>query len=477
MIREREIFLIRLMKIIDAVVILLAFVSSYFITFYLRQYLGSGYWLPFRDFIQSYLALGIIAIPIWISTMSYYSVYVKIRTKAFSDIMWNVVRTGGLTVIFLGSATFIIKMQIVSRSYIAIFITTGIILLGIEKSIFIRILRLIQKSGYNLIHLLMVGTGDRAKKLIDVVRAHSDWGFEIVGLIDDDPKLLGKNIMGHPVIGRIRDIPRIIHESVIDQVIFAVPRMWLNRIENAIRHCETEGISTAVCVDLFGTKQATLRQSNLADIPLIIFQTSVAKEWQIFLKRIFDLIISLFAILFLIPVFVIATLGITLSSRWPIFFRQIRCGMNGRKFTLYKFRSMFVGSEVRKEDLEQRNEMGGPVFKMKKDPRITPFGRFMRKLSIDELPQLINVLKGDMSLVGPRPPLPAEVNMYETWQRLRLSMKPGLTCIWQVSGRNRINFEKWMEMDLQYIDNFSMRLDFKLLVRTIFAVLTGYGAA
>jgi len=138
---------------------------------------------------------------------------------------------------------------------------------------------------------------------------------------------------------------------------------------------------------------------------------------------------------------------------------------------------MYVGAEMRKKELERQNEMRGPVFKMKRDPRTTPFGRFMRRFSIDELPQLFNILKGDMGLVGPRPPIPAEVEMYETWQRRRLSMKPGLTCIWQVSGRNKIDFEQWMEMDLQYIDNFSLWLDFKLLVRTIFVVLTGYGAA
>ena len=168
---------------------------------------------------------------------------------------------------------------------------------------------------------------------------------------------------------------------------------------------------------------------------------------------------------------------VKLSSRGPILFRQTRCGLNGRKFSLYKFRSMYVGAEMRKKELERQNIMGGPVFKMKRDPRVTRFGRFMRRFSIDELPQLFNVLRGDMSLVGPRPPIPDEVDMYETWHRRRLSMKPGLTCIWQVSGRNKVDFEQWMDMDLQYIDSFSLWLDFKILFRTVFVVLTGYGAA
>jgi exopolysaccharide biosynthesis polyprenyl glycosylphosphotransferase len=284
-------------------------------------------------------------------------------------------------------------------------------------------------------------------------------------------------MMEYEVIGRIRDIPRILREYVIDRIIFVVPRMWLNRIEDAIHHCEREGISTAISVDLFKPKLAQLRQADFAGIPLIIFQTSTAKEWQLFFKRTFDMVISLVALVLLFPLFLFSAIGIKISSRGPIFFRQERCGMNGRKFTLLKFRSMYVGADMRKRELERQSEMRGPVFKMKRDPRVSKFGRFMRKFSIDELPQLFNVLSGDMSLVGPRPPLPAEVEMYETWQRRRLSMKPGLTCIWQVSGRNKVDFEKWMEMDLQYIDNFSLWLDLKILVRTFFVVLTGYGAA
>jgi len=295
--------------------------------------------------------------------------------------------------------------------------------------------------------------------------------------VDDDPKLMGKHVMEHEVIGRIRDIPRILREKVVDRVIFVVPRIWLNRIEPAIQHCEREGVNTAVCVDLFKPKLAHIELTSFAGIPLINFQTSAAKEWQLFVKRFFDWVTVLIAMLLLLPVFLFIMLGIKLTSRGSIFYRQVRCGLNGRTFTLYKFRSMVVGAEMRKRALEKQNEMKGPVFKMKRDPRVTSFGRFIRKFSLDELPQLYNVLRGDMSLVGPRPALPAEVDLYESWQRRRLSMKPGITCVWQVSGRNRIDFDQWMEMDLQYIDDFSLWLDFKLLLRTIFVVLTGYGAA
>jgi len=252
--------------------------------------------------------------------------------------------------------------------------------------------------------------------------------------------------------------------------------MWLNRIEDAIHACEREGISTGICVDLVKPKLAQLRQSNFAGIPMILFQTSTAKEWELFFKRLFDVAVSLFGILIGLPILLLTVIVIKSTSRGPVFFKQTRVGLNGRQFTLYKFRSMHVGAEMKRKELEMQNEMVGPVFKMKRDPRITRIGKLMRKTSVDELPQLFNVLKGDMSIVGPRPPLPKEVDMYETWQRRRLSMKPGLTCIWQVSGRNRVDFQRWMEMDLQYIDNFSLWLDFKISVRTVFVVLTGYGA-
>ncbi len=485
MMREKEVFLVRMMKLSDGFVIVIAFISAYFITMMLRQVfelgpLAFGESISFGGaiyFLRNHIWLVLITIPAWIGLMSVDGVYDNFRTKLFIETLWRVFRTGLMSILFLGSGVFLLKMTLTSRFYVGVFAVTGYISLAIEKALWKWFLDYTFRQGYNLVNLLIVGTGRRAVEFIEVVRAHANWGFRIVGLIDDDPKLLGKKVMDYEVLGRIRDIPRILREFVVDRIIFVVPRMWLNRIEEAIHHCEREGVSTAVNVDLYQPKLAQMRMSSFAGIPLIIFHTSVAKEWQLFLKRTSDVTIALLAILLLSPVFIVAVAGVVISSRGPVYFRQIRSGLNGRKFTLYKFRSMYVGSEVRQKELKRRNEMNGPVFKMKRDPRVTGFGRFMRKFSIDELPQLFNVLKGDMSLVGPRPPLPEEVEMYETWQRRRLSMKPGLTCIWQVSGRNRIEFEQWMEMDLKYIDNFSLWNDCKILIRTIFVVLTGYGAS
>ncbi len=207
----------------------------------------------------------------------------------------------------------------------------------------------------------------------------------------------------------------------------------------------------------------------------LTFETRLLRGGELVVKRLFDIVVSSSVLFFLFPLLAATALVVKLTSRGPVFFRQIRCGRNGRKFYLYKFRSMVINAEQKLKELKARNEMTGPVFKLTNDPRVTPVGRFLRKCSLDEFPQFWNVLKGEMSIVGPRPPLPNEVEEYEPWQRRRLSMPPGITCIWQVSGRNSIGFEEWMEMDLRYIDNWSLWLDFKLLFLTFRAVFARTG--
>ncbi len=266
------------------------------------------------------------------------------------------------------------------------------------------------------------------------------------------------------------------HRRAVDEVIFVVPRLRLNHIENAINACETEGIKATIAVDLFDLKIARAYPTDLDDIPLLTFKTTVAKEWQLFIKRIIDIVISGLGIVILSPLFLIVAILIKLTSRGPLLFRQERLGLNGRKFVLYKFRTMYKGAQKELSKVEVFNEMDGPDFKKKKIQWITPVGRILRKFSIDELPQLFNVFVGHMSLIGPRPTVPEEVVQYKSWQRRRLSMRPGITCLWQVSGRNKIDFNEWMKMDLEYLDNWSLWFDLKILIRTIPVVLFGIGA-
>ncbi len=216
---------------------------------------------------------------------------------------------------------------------------------------------------------------------------------------------------------------------------------------------------------------------RLGDVPLLSFDPTAVGDAGLFAKRCVDLAVAIPCILLLLPVIAIVAIAVHRSSAGPVLFRQTRVGLHGRQFTLLKFRTMRAGAEADQDKLEHRNEMSGPVFKLRDDPRVTRVGRFLRRFSLDELPQLWNVVKGDMSLVGPRPPTPEEVEQYKPWQRRRLSMRPGLTCLWQVAGRNEIDFDRWVALDLEYIDNWSPWLDVKILLRTVPAVLTGRGAS
>jgi exopolysaccharide biosynthesis polyprenyl glycosylphosphotransferase len=271
-------------------------------------------------------------------------------------------------------------------------------------------------------------------------------------------------------------LPQLLEREIVDEVIFAISQEELKSMEDLFLLCEERGITARLAVKIFPHVLAKTHLEELDGLPLLTFTTTPKNELLLLLRRIFDFLGSIFLLAILSPVFLLTTLLTRLDSPGPAIYQQIRCGVNGRKFTLYKFRSMFHGAEERQETLAAYNLMNGPVFKMRNDPRVTRVGRFLRKTSLDELPQLINVLQGDMNFVGPRPPLPEEVEKYESWQRRRLSMKPGITGLWQVSGRNQIDFDQWMKLDLEYIDNWSLWLDVKILLKTIPVVLSGKGA-
>jgi len=267
-------------------------------------------------------------------------------------------------------------------------------------------------------------------------------------------------------------------DEPIDEVVFAVTRKKLDEMKQIFIMCEELGIRTRVAMNIFQNRVARLELEELEGVPFLTFTTTPSNETQLALKRALDVAVSLLVLALAGPAIGIAALAIRSTSPGSVLFKQKRIGLNGRMFTLYKFRTMIEDAHARREEVAHLNEMNGPAFKAKDDPRVTPVGRFLRRFSLDEIPQLWNVLKGDMSLVGPRPPIPEEVASYHRWHRRRLSMKPGLTCLWQVSGRNDIqDFDRWMKLDLQYIDNWSPTLDLKILLRTIPAVLSGKGAS
>ncbi|MBN2092541.1 sugar transferase [candidate division KSB1 bacterium] len=485
MVKEKETFQRQLIRVLDAIVIIFAFVVSYYFSDYVRDILRLGKMAyavePSLEgmlyFSQKNITWISMILPILIILLSKFGMYKDFRTRAYRKTVIIIIKATAVSFFALSSIIFIEKSELTSRFFIGLFTIVTMIFLTVGKKFLSIILELGYKRGYNQINILVVGTGRRAREFIRTIDLHRSWGLRIVGLIDDEHNLYGKKVEGYRVLGRIQDIPSILHWKVIDRVIFVVPRLWLHRIDEVILACEREGIPTAIAMDLYDLKIAKIRQTNFGTYPLLEFETFSAREWELFIKRLFDIVVSVFGLLVVSPIFLLTALAIKLTSPGPVFFKQIRSGLNGRKFWLYKFRSMHVNAEMKKRELLKANEMDGPVFKMKRDPRITRVGRFIRKFSIDELPQLINVLKGDMSIVGPRPPLPVEVEMYQLWQRRRLSLRPGLTCIWQVSGRNKLSFTTWMEMDLRYIDEWSLWMDLKIFIKTFFVVMFGYGAS
>jgi exopolysaccharide biosynthesis polyprenyl glycosylphosphotransferase len=284
-------------------------------------------------------------------------------------------------------------------------------------------------------------------------------------------------VAGLPVLGTADDLSRILQEEVVDEVIFVLSRRQLEEFEESFLVCSELGIRARVAL-YFPHMKARVVLEELEGIPLLTFTNTPLAPFPMFVKRLVDIVVAAIGlIVFSLPLLLIAV-AIKLSSRGPVLFKQIRCGLNGRRFTLHKFRTMYEGSDERLDEVAHLNEVDGPAFKARHDPRVTPVGRVLRRLSVDELPQLVNVLKGDMSLVGPRPPIPEEVAHYQRWQRRRLSMKPGLTGLWQVSGRAGLDdFNSWITLDLTYIDQWSLWLDLKIMLKTIPAVLSTQGAA
>jgi len=457
----------RLMICTDLCIVTLSFFLGYFLRGNIKDVQP----------LASYLVFLPVLIFLWGCLLHAFGMYGSFRTRTIGKSALITLKSFLAGFIFFCTFLYIFKFEKISRLLIGIIFVITAVVIFVEKLALILFFRSIRKSGLNSRNILVVGTGRRAQDFLSLLEQHTEWGFKVVGLIDKDESMVNRLIHGCKVLGTFRDASCIIHEYVVDEVIFIVPRSWLNKIEELMCLFETEGLKIHVAVDYFELKIAKAKINEIHGFPLLSFESTSDRLWHLLVKRIMDITLSVLALLILSPLVAIAAILIKLTSKGPIFFRQERCGLNGRRFTLYKFRTMVEGAEAKLSELLGHNEMNGPVFKMSNDPRITRFGRLLREFSIDELPQLWNVLKVNMSLVGPRPPIPQEVKRYDDWQRRRLSMRPGLTCLWQTNGRNNIkDFDQWMKMDLEYIDHWSLVQDFNILFKTIPTVLFGVGA-
>jgi exopolysaccharide biosynthesis polyprenyl glycosylphosphotransferase len=479
MLREKNKLIVHAHKLLDIGLTGAAFIGAYFIKRHLLPH-------PLRGLsvAPNYYIVLLMAIIIWYVTFEQCGLYTSYRKQSLGRVLWNMVKAVCIGMLIMTFCMHIFKITDVSRIMMGIFFLLNIGLLAISKGAAYKILSHYREKGFNFRNILIVGSRQRALDMIDAIKGHLDSEYKILGCLEVEQSQVGKEVKnGIKVIGTLGDLRKVLLEKVVDELIFAMP---LKKIENPNQHMATAeeiGVAVRIIPDwqihklMYQPEIAAIQFEEFLGVPTLALSTTPQRHGDLLIKSTFDYIFAGAVLISLIPLFLFISLTIKLSSKGPVFYRQERCGLNGRKFMIYKFRTMVADAEARRKDMDALSETDGPVFKIKKDPRIIPFiGTFLRKTSLDELPQLINVLKGEMSLVGPRPPIPDEVEKYDAWQRRRLSMKPGLTCFWQITPhRNEVSFEEWMNMDLEYIDNWSLGLDFKILGKTIGVMLRGTG--
>ena len=415
---------------------------------------------PFSAFVWLYLII-IPGVPLILESQGFYSRPLFCKR---SSTVWILLKSCFLITFGIIFVMFFLKLTL-ARAVISFFGVISFALMMIKE----ELMRLVYKSKFANIQfkrrVLLVGTPeDTARTRIELL-GKGDESLEVAGEMD-------LNTIS------IEQLVRSLHEKAINSVIMNGKHTIFGQLEKAIQACEIEGVEAWLVADFFQTQVSRTSFDDFYGKPVLVFRSAPEASWQGVAKQLLDLFGALVLLLLLSPVLAILALLIKISTPGPIFFKQERCGLNGQPFTMLKFRSMVSGAEQLKEELRALNEMDGPVFKVTNDPRITPVGRFLRKYSLDEFPQLVNVLRGEMSLVGPRPLPVDEVQRFDDpAHRRRLSVKPGLTCLWQVSGRNNVkDFKDWVRLDLQYIDNWSIWLDLKILWQTIPVVMAGTGA-
>ena len=476
----------RLERICDNLLI----VAAFFLTYHLRDSV-IGEANTFAVFPQGFLSLGPIedyfivlgvALPLFNAFMSLLGAYKSMRFSSLFKLLRLTVLSFGLVFLCQGSILYLLKLDL-SRSFVALFCALSAIFQFLLRVGVLIALRFFRVRGKNFRNLLIVGTGEQARKLyLEIVR-QPELGVRVAGFI----RITAQSPVEHSevydlpvrVIADEQGFEAVLKKYAIDEVLCTDVITSLSAIRELAQIAVEEGVQVTLAADLFSLEIFHSDISYFGSTPLIHYHPAPADVDSpgLLVKRIMDLTVATVLVTVLSPLLLVVAALIKFESSGPVFFKQRRVGLNGRTFVLLKFRSMVADAEAMLDELRIKNEMRGPVFKLQNDPRITRVGRILRRYSIDELPQLINVLKGDMSLVGPRPPLPDEVSHYLRKQRRRLSMRPGLTCTWQVSGRNKIpDFEEWARLDLEYIDNWSLTTDLKLLLKTIPAVLSGEGA-
>jgi exopolysaccharide biosynthesis polyprenyl glycosylphosphotransferase len=454
----------------DAILIALAFQLAYWTRSHLE--------LRFEFYLLRWQVVALLgwSIVVWVAVAAWWEMYGRIESAhprvILRDAFQQCLLGAGSIVLF----EYMLRLDL-SRLFLAAFALYTWILLCLFRLNAGRILRVVRREFGARHYVMVVGVGPAALRIARQLEEAEHYGVRLTGFFADNGEQppetleLSASYPVHP----LATLPDLLRRHVIDEIVFAIDSRRLAQLEEVFLLCDEEGVRTRVAVDFFPHVNSRVYLDRLGSSPLLTFSATPHDEIRLLVKRVTDLILAAAALALLFPVMLAIALIIRLTSPGPVIFRQERCGLNGRRFTFYKFRSMCENAESMRAAVEHLSQRQTAV-KIPGDPRLTPVGRWLRKFSIDEWPQLWNVLRGDMSLVGPRPAVPEEVEQYARWQRRRLRMRPGLTCLWAVNGRDSVDFETWMRLDMQYIDNWSLALDWKIILRTIPQVLTGRGA-
>ncbi len=475
----RRQLVIKILKLFDLVAMILAFVLAAVPVSHGGGVASFAQFLSMRIKVQNFiLFIGLLALwhILFVSVRLYESQrLISRRTDVINGIRATSLGTLGIAVL---SVVFPIKM-VTGIFLVAFWLMTTAVTIG-SRLLLRFILENLRRRGWNLRHVLIVGTNPRALAFARKLESRAESGYRIIGFVDVPWSGLEEFSKSHfPLVCDFDHLAVFLRNTVVDEVIVGLPMSsFYDRSSAVAALCELHGIVVRFLPRIFDLKLAKPRAENFEGDSLITLSTGPIDGWPVVCKRVVDFTLASLLLLLLAPLFLIVAVAIKLTSHGPVFFTQERLGLNKRRFRISKFRTMVAGAEQRQAELEHLNEVTGPVFKIKQDPRVTPLGAILRKTSIDELPQLLNVLEGEMSMVGPRPlPVRDYEGFDQDWHRRRFSVRPGITCLWQISGRSSIGFDKWMELDMQYIDEWSLWLDLKILAGTIPAVLKGAGAA
>jgi len=459
----------------DILLISASIVPAYWMRHELQWFRDTSYDHP----LAAYVPFGLLFTMLMLLAFQMDGVYRHWRGCPWLDQVYRIINATAKSVVVVLAITFALQPLQYSRlllGEVGIIVT---ILLALSRMVQNKIGGWLLARGVGAARVIIVGAGEVGRTVMRTIVAQPELGCQIAGFVDDNPQKGHTDIGRFKALGPLRNLSQSIEEEAVDEVIITLPWMYHRKIMGIVRECERRQVSARIVPDLFQMSLSQVDVDDLGGVPLVGVREVGFERGALLVKRGVDILGALVGLTLGAPFLALIALAIRLDSPGPVLFHQTRVGAGGKLFEIYKFRSMREGAEAELEqsrELRELNEADGPLFKIRDDPRLTRVGRFLRHTSLDELPQLCNVLRGEMSLVGPRPPLPAEVSRYMEWHKRRLEVRPGMAGLPQVSGRSLLSFDEMVLLDVYYVENWSLWLDLKIMLRTIPQVLFGNGA-